>query len=330
MVIYKNQPATIQFTADNSGLAWDAFVAQDGSGYGVATGVVTDVSGTTYQFVASAADTNANTVQFLLVANNGSMYDSGVITTSSSTPGQIARNRADLRAMMRTMVDEINSNNTGAIVDSTVSTANPSLVDLNSALFFGYEKVSADLKSFPTQITLASTPGQAIYPYSSLGTVGSRLFEIDNIWYNQQILTQMSKDEMDANNYMWLFDSDGTPIYWVQWGAQNIRLYYAPSGTSNIDITGWLLPDPTTFADDSAVPALNMLDIELVPLAAAIRFTESKVNQDNNLRFQYYQTKYALGVKEANGRLKGSKPTIFGRGPGGGRLLNINRTVYSA
>jgi hypothetical protein len=182
------------------------------------------------------------------------------------------------------------------------------------------------------QFTFAATPGLAIYNYSDFSPTGagSRLFEIESVWYDDQELDPRTMDEMRSENNRWLFDGPSSPLYWIQWGDQQIRIYYPPGGTANIDITGWVLPDPESFDDDTDVPALNMQNIEMIPIAAAIRFTEGLVSQENNLRFQYYQSKYAQKLIKARSRLMGSKVHIFGGGSRAGRTLNINRTVFPA
>lgn len=142
--------------------------------------------------------------------------------------------------------------------------------------------------------------------YGSDATLGSRVFEIKTLAYNSVTLTAVNENWLDNNYTNWRFNDNGTPRLWVPWGERGFRLYPKPSGTDNIYLEGYEIPELGAFDADSDVPDIHIKDHELLAVYAAIMVTVADPTNENQIRGSVLAPMWESGINAAKKRISGT------------------------
>ncbi len=142
--------------------------------------------------------------------------------------------------------------------------------DLDTALFDGYRRYAYETGCFKANYTVNAVIGQAEYALSSFTSDASRIFAITAVGFNDLALIRTTEKDLDGLNPHWRFASNSVPLYAVQWGDGQLRLYPPPASASEIYVEGQETPNPLDFRFDSDTPAIHEEDHKLIAMWAAM------------------------------------------------------------
>lgn len=230
--------------------------------------------------------------------------------------------RGYVKQTARHFLDELSP---GRLVDST-----DGQFGLDAAVDEAYIQYAKAVKCFRSDLAPQnSVATQAIYDHLTFDA-SNRLFEIYAARYNGVDLRVLTVEELDGIHPYWRTGSAGTPAVLVPWDEGRFRLYPTPSAVASIAIDGYLLPDLTTFTEDTDVldlqPSRAIVIAAGTAVIASMRFADVPSQQ---LQKSDCYGLWTEGIKTANREVHGVAVPVLGRSRTRANVTGTGSPIYS-
>lgn len=209
----------------------------------------------------------------------------------------MAKTRAEIKEHARFLLDEVAE---GWLKDTATGE-----YGLDNAVEDALREFAIKTHCYLASYTANSVAGTSTYIYDGTTFTGSRLFDLRYVAFDSNTLDFKTVDELDQLCEDWRFEGNGTPKYWIPWGARTIKLYNTPDTASAIYVEGWETHDPADFdADSDEPPGLTDEDADVLPYGAAVMVLIRGVGMsETQMRGTMIADKWNSGLQAANRRL---------------------------
>ncbi len=238
-----------------------------------------------------------------------------IVIVPTPAPGSgSGMTKKELRAYTRYLIDTYG--------DDWVQDSSTTRFSIDDALNMALTKWYVQTKCSRGTYTVSTAIGTDTYNLTSFDAGATRLFDVYLATYDSVRLMPINPDRLDSLNRKWRLEGDSTPIYWLMWNENEVRLYPSPDAVKTLSIEGYQGPDFTAFdADGDYPPGMNVADHEALCYMAAFICIIGVPNESNIARMPNMLNMWNSKVAGAKSRVIGanSTPVIMGSGIDMGR-----------